>query len=165
MPERVVLVSPSGQALKTIHSLLADVSAAASAGRDADVTIVGWDLFDAPDDVNAVSLLSRVGAPIGDAISRLLDRTLRKSFIGLNLIRLSPWDTGRVFWRGVRRNSAARNTLLAADIVVALERDALLTVWKIGRRSPRHPAAVTGMPAALDRLSAAQSANPVDGKR
>ena len=149
MTKRIVLVLPSGQALATLPRIRADLAAAAN--ESVEIVLVGWDLSAAPADVTAVSL--RPGKPAGDSVSRLLDRTVRRSFIGLNLIRLSPWDAGRVFWRGVKRSRAAMDALASADLLVALERDGLLTVWHAARRSNRHPIAVTGMAAALDRVS------------
>jgi hypothetical protein len=151
MPERIVLVSPSGQALANLAKLRADIAAAGAASADAEVVLLGWDVSSAPGEVTAISL--RPNAPAGDSMSRLLHRTLRKSYWGLNLIRLSPWDSGRVFWRGVKRSRAAMDVLAGGDVLIALERDGLLAVWKAARSSTRRPIAVTGMAAALDRLA------------
>ena len=151
MPDRIVLVTPSGQALAGLAKLRTDIASSGERGAQAEVIVLGWDVSSAPYDVTAVSL--RPGAPAGDAISRLVGRTLRRSFIGLNLVRLSPWDSGRVFWRGVKHSRPALDALLGGDVLIALERDGLLTVWKAARKSTRHPIAVTGMAAALDRLA------------
>lgn len=86
-----------------------------------------------------------VGAP---SRGGRLSRALAGSAIGRNLLRLTPWDGGRRFARAVRRDATASETLRAADLVVALERDAVLAAWNASHRGPHPPRAVFGLAAA-----------------
>jgi hypothetical protein len=152
MPKRIVLVSPSGQVLKNFEPLRASILEARHDGEVPEIVLLGWELSKSPEGVQAVSVLGEGQHATGGWLTRFAIRALGNGFVGANLLRVSPWDAGRTFWRGVRRNRTAMAVLLNSEIVVALERNAILTVWKIARRSKLRPVAVTGMAAALDAL-------------
>lgn len=77
-----------------------------------------------------------------------------RSAAGRNLVRVSPVDRSRLLWRAVRNDPRVLERIRAADVVVAADRDALLTVWKMTRakRYGSSWAAVYGVPAALFAL-------------
>jgi hypothetical protein len=91
-----------------------------------------------------------VVGPSGDAeaarIDHALDITPRgplsarivalawRSAPGRNLLRISPLDTSRRLWRTARRDQQLRSLVRSADVVVAADRDAIFTVWKMTRK-------------------------------
>lgn len=76
-----------------------------------------------------------------------IERMLRGTALGRTLLRLTPADRGVRLARLVRKSSTAREALAAANVVVAAERDAVLTVWRAARRAPASTTAVLGLPA------------------
>jgi hypothetical protein len=74
------------------------------------------------------------------------------------LVRVSPFDRGAVFWRAARRSADVAKAAMAADLLVAPERDGAFAAWNALARARRHgrrPLAVSGYPAAraaIERL-------------
>lgn len=62
---------------------------------------------------------------------------LQRSVIGRNILRLTPLDGGRRFAKAARRNRDFQTSTAEADLIVALERDGILTAWKALRASAR----------------------------
>lgn len=81
-------------------------------------------------------------------VSAFFDR----SVIGRTLVRLSPADGGARLRRRVRRSAAARSALARADVIVACQRDALLTVWTACRRRGESVLGLYGTAAGLAEL-------------
>ncbi len=76
-----------------------------------------------------------------------VERVLRGSAIGRTLLRLTSADRGVRLARRARADIAARRALDEAGVLVAAERDAVLTVWRAARRAPASTTAVLGLPA------------------
>lgn len=84
----------------------------------------------------------RVPPPGLSTVDRLLRSmgafTLHRRFSSFPLGRLlnsiGPVDPGRVFWRSVRRDSAAMDTLKSASIAIAADMPAVKTAWIAVRR-------------------------------
>lgn len=127
----VVLITPSGAAEVAVERL------GLSGGAD-DVTIVSA----SPADAAAGGKLSHLRLPEAMPGSSGLARRLRRSAIGRNLIRLSPWDDGRRLAAAARRSDRFRTAAAEADLIVALDRDAILTAWTAARRWARPDAHV-----------------------
>lgn len=83
-------------------------------------------------------------------------RVLSGSAIGRNALRLSPLDPGRRFAAATRHSRGLRDEFASADVVVALERDAVLSCWHVGRRHGVSTAVVYGIPAARGCMVAAR---------
>jgi hypothetical protein len=62
-----------------------------------------------------------------------IEKMAWRSALGRNLVRITPLDRSRRLWRAARRDRALRDLVRSADVVVALDRDAILTVWKLSR--------------------------------
>lgn len=75
------------------------------------------------------------------------ERLLGGSAAGRTLLRITPADRGVRLARRVRRVAVAREALATAEVLVASERDAVLTVWRAARRAPGSVTAVVGLPA------------------
>lgn len=103
-------------------------------------------------DVQLVSWLPSVDVPEGVAVGALeyraaLDRTLeriggnrlhgffRKFPAGRLINSLGPLDQSRIFWRAVRKHEYAMQSLLSADVLLAVDLPAVRTAWEIRRRS------------------------------
>lgn len=61
---------------------------------------------------------------------------LQSGVVGRTLLRLSPADRGARWRRRVRRTARALRALSEADLVVACERDTVLTAWRAVRSRP-----------------------------
>lgn len=87
-------------------------------------------------------------------LARRIEGFAWRSPLGRNLIRVTPLDRSRRLWRAARSDHRLRAILSTADIVVALDRDAILTVWKLARMRDADARwdAVYGGPAALFAL-------------
>ncbi len=121
-------VDQLGSALRdqAVTAIVAGVSAADRARLEAaGLTVIG---------VAAVATLT-------------IERPLRGSALGRTLLRLTPADRGVRLARRVRADAAARRALDGAEVLVAAERDAILTVWRAARRAPGSTTAVVGLPA------------------
>lgn len=81
---------------------------------------------DAPDTEEGEVLILK---PTAAAVTAAAQRVLGRSVLGRNLLRVSPFDAGRRFWAAARRDESFRAVAEAADVIVALERDAILTAW------------------------------------
>lgn len=60
-------------------------------------------------------------------------RRLERHVVGRTLLRLSPWDGGRVLARAVSRSPDARAAIVSAGALIAADRDAVLSVWRAAR--------------------------------
>lgn len=89
-----------------------------------------------------------VGAIHRGQLSAALDR----SVVGRTLVRVSPRDGGAVLRRRIHRSAEAMRAIDAADVVVACQRDALLTVWSAARRRPEAMLGLYGIAAGLAEL-------------
>ncbi|GAA4165588.1 hypothetical protein GCM10022286_29060 [Gryllotalpicola daejeonensis] len=120
---KIVLIAPSG-------SVDAALTRLRLPSWPDTVGVISWVCADsAADGVDARA----VGSP-GSSLSARLSRLLSGNPLGRNVLRLSPLDGGRRLYRAVRRDSTAREMLRAADVVVVLERDGILTGWHAARR-------------------------------
>lgn len=134
----IVLISPAGSVLSNLTE-----TGLTPGGPDSAVVLV-WD--DAPRTVQDADVIS-VGRPPGPLHKRLVPLLVR-SALGRNLLRVSPLDGGRRMWRATRRNPAAVEALRTADLIVAVEREAILTGWRSARSLASADCdAVYGMPA------------------
>lgn len=66
-------------------------------------------------------------------VARRIERIAWRSALGRNLLRITPLDRSRRLWRVARRDGVLRDLVRSADVVVAQDRDAILTVWKLSR--------------------------------
>lgn len=120
----IVLVCPSG----AISSVLDRIRATGGESAD-EVTVVSWRRRDV-DATDTQSII--VGHPLG-SFSRAMNDALRGSVVGRNVLRLSPIDGGRRMWRATRREPRFRAAVTRADLIVAVERDGILTAWMAAR--------------------------------
>lgn len=111
----IVLVAPSGG--------FASALARIPVGPDDRVVLVTRDAPDADD--GDILVLKPAAASLTAAGQRMLGR----SVLGRNLLRISPLDAGRRFWAAARKDLRFHQAARAADVLVALERDAILTAW------------------------------------
>ena len=81
-----------------------------------------------------------------------------QSALGRNMIRITPWDRSRRYWRAVRADETIRTIVESSCALVAADRDAIFAVWQFARRVPRIPA-VYGVTPARYLLSAQLTAN------
>lgn len=137
---RVVLLVPTGTASASLERLI-------EIARDNDEFIL---ITAAPTDVVHADVV-RVGS---DALPprNAITRTLSRSAVGRNLLRLTSWDGGRRFASALARNEGARAVLQHADIVVALERDGILAAWHAGHHA-RETSVLYGVAAARAVIS------------
>ncbi|MEO7147111.1 MAG: hypothetical protein ABIW81_08605 [Terrimesophilobacter sp.] len=142
-----ILISPEAVALATLD---AAAQAAGLSGIDPNqfgLTLVTWDAVEAPGTVANLSL----GRPQG-ALHRVAAR-LSRHMITRNLLRFTPLDPNTTFWRAFRGNTEAMQCANSADVAIAVERDAIMTVWKVARRRGDRPGrAILGLPAGLAHL-------------
>lgn len=68
-------------------------------------------------------------------LARRIEEVAWRSAIGRNVIRITPLDRSRRLWRAAKRDRGLQDLVRSADIVVALDRDAVLTVWKLAHDS------------------------------
>lgn len=157
---RVVLVSPSGAVLKNLAELGVDD---ADGTPEHELTVLTWDAQDSPAGVRTIALGRDASVTLSGRFRRAAQGILSGSAAGRNIFRLTPWDGGRRLWRAVRRTPSAVQALREADLIVAVERDAILTVWKSvhSRIAPR-AAAVHGLPSARTVLEESRrSSRPI----
>jgi len=154
---RVVLVSPSGAVLKNLAELGLDDS---NGAPEDELTVLTWEPQESPAGVRTIALGRDDSGTLNGRLRRAAQRVLSGSAAGRNLFRLTPWDGGQRLWRAARRTPAAVHALQQADLIVAVERDAILTVWKSvhSRIAPR-AAAVHGLPSARTVLEEARQAS------
>ena len=141
---RVVLVSPSGSIFKSLAELgLDDLGQ----GARPELTVLCWEA--AAGEAPSIAVGHDDSGTLSGRMRRAVQRALSGSAAGRNVFRLTPWDGGNRMWRAVRRNPAARRALREAGLIVAVERDAILTVWKSVHSSlAPDAAAVYGLPSA-----------------
>ncbi|GEK84952.1 hypothetical protein [Microbacterium aerolatum] len=143
----VVLLSPSGSFAAAIDSLPLD--------DENDTTILITALkSDFSQDATEILLGQRALGATGRWIS-----ILERSVIGRNLLRVLPIDGGYRFAARARRNPEFRTAIARADLVVALERDAVLASW-IGLRrwAPSNARGVFGLAPARALLTSGRGA-------
>lgn len=115
----VILLSPSGAFASALESLGLD---------DAEdrITVVYAVTNDASADsyAEAIRLGPAALPPRGSFMA-----TLNRSALGRNLKRILPLDGGRRFATRARKDRRFRTAAADADLIVALERDAVLAAW------------------------------------
>lgn len=151
---RVVLVSPSGSAIGSLKDLNLDSPASVA---EHTVVVLTWAAVPAPPHVRVLAVgADRLGTVV-DRIRTVLSRALSGSAAGRNFLRLTPFDGGRRMWRAVRHRPEAVVELRRAELIVAIDRDGILTSWKSvhSALAPRS-AAVYGVPAARASLDTAK---------
>lgn len=119
---RLLLIAPSGAVAAALDSL--------QISRDDHVDVVTATTSDA-DGTRIV--LGPSALPSKGRVAAVLQR----SVIGRNLLRLTPLDGGRRFAKAANRSRDFQASAAEADLIVALERDAILTAWKALRSSTR----------------------------
>lgn len=102
--------------------------ALAELAAQAEVTRVG------PASKNASTREHVLTLPSQRAMARRIERLAWGSALGRNLIRITPLDRSRRLWSAARRDRTLHDLVREADVVVALDRDAILTVWKLSRK-------------------------------
>jgi hypothetical protein len=138
---RVVVFSPTGM---YTESSLPELSG------DDDITVVCW----ADVTIDGAQRISLPTRPFAERVARAASGNVALR----TLLRLSPFDRGAVFWRAARGSAEAARAVMAADLLVAPERDGAFAVWNAlsrARREGRRPLAVSGYPAAraaIERL-------------
>lgn len=145
----IVVLASNPAALESIGSLFGPDR------RTVPITVItplNTDGLGALAEVESVTLLT-----VEALRERAIDRAAARSVVGRTLLRLTPADRGARLRRAVRRSASARAALDQAQTLVAADRDAILTIWSAGRRSPHEPVSVVGVPAlaAIIRRSAA----------
>lgn len=113
----IVLLSPSGRFANALETLQLDEI------RDHCILVCAV-ADDSDGALTRVRLGSRALPPRG-ALWSAFDR----SVVGRNAKRLLPIDGGRRFAARARRSSEFRTAAGAADMLIALERDAVLATW------------------------------------
>lgn len=115
---KIVLISASGAVEVAVERLEVD-----------QITVVSA----APADVSDSSIdrIQLIGA---ERKPTRLGLRLRRGAIGRNVLRLSPWDEGRRLAATARKNQQFQAVVSDADMIVALDRDAILTAWTAARR-------------------------------
>lgn len=100
-----------------------------------------------------------IAVPRPGMLLQRLDAWALRTPIGRAVRRLTWLDPGVVFWRATRRSAAARQALSDADVIVAVERDALFAayMWARARRQDAVDV-VDGYAAARVRIAARMSA-------
>lgn len=150
---RVVLVSPSGSIFKSLAELGLDDPAAEARP---ELTVLCWEA--GAGEAPSIAVGHDDSATLSGRLRRAVQRALSGSAAGRNLFRLTPWDGGSRMWRAVRRSPAARQALREAGLIVAVERDSILTAWKSVHSSlARDAAAVYGLPSARTVLKDSRS--------
>lgn len=110
---------------------------------DLEVTLIGWE--GSPVDIEV--------PPPGAMVQRL-NRLLGGGFLMRIPLRLLGADTATQFARRVFSNATARAALASADLVLAVDEDAVLAAWRAQRSSTRDVTAVYGWAAARAVLAA-----------
>lgn len=119
---KILLLSPAGSFATSVDSLKIDGVIDEATGVSATAT-----------DAGAALVVLRLGSralPPRNRVSSLLEG----SVVGRNLKRLTPLDGGLRFAAAARKNPEFRTAVREADLIVALERDAVLTAWTALRR-------------------------------
>ncbi len=122
------------------------VDALADLAEEHDLAIVG----PRPARTGVMQVTHPVDLGTRSPLSAAIVRVAWRSAAGRNLIRTSPLDQSRRLWRATRSDRAVRELITGADVVVAADRDAVFTVWKMtrSRRFGQGWAAVFGASAA-----------------
>lgn len=141
----ILIVAPSGGL---------DVASLGPLPTDAVLTVVSWEA--------AARAQSGVGTVIAVPPRRGRLAALRmrlrapQGLIMRSLVRLSPFDEGVWFWSSASRDAAARSAVRTADLIVALNRDAVYAASRWQRRLRAKGVAVPavlGYPAARLELA------------
>lgn len=139
----IMLICPSGAVAQVLDRL-----GLSEADDGPAVTVVTWGPADVgPGSTRAILTL---GPP--SPTTPAFVRTLSRSVVGRNLLRLTPLDGGRRLARVAVRENRFRQAAAEADLIVAVERDGILAAWKAGRRWARPNADVVYGVAAADAL-------------
>jgi hypothetical protein len=144
---KIMLLSPSGAFAAAMESL-AD-------GEPTDsMVLVAAREVDQPTDATRIRLGDTAFAPESPLL-KALDQTM----IGRNIKRLPPLDRGHRFAARARRSHEFRSAAAEADLIVALERDAVLAAWTALRSwSKPHARGVFGLAPARAVLAALRAA-------
>ena len=113
----VLLIAPNGSVASAIESLPLPADGAH------EVIVVAAESTDHPGSTTVL-----LGADSLPGRGRFA-RALAQSVVGRNLQRLTPADGGRRFYRAARKKHEFRSAARRADLIVALERDGILTAW------------------------------------
>lgn len=119
--------------------------------HESSIELIAW----SENDLARTIVLTR---PTGLA-RRFADRVSRH-IVGRILVRLTPLDPSVAFWKATRRDPRASAAVLAADLVIAPERDACFAAWKWNRearRGNRAPRSVFGFAAGRTILAEVHS--------
>lgn len=132
---KIVLIAPSGAIASAFEQL------GASAESDTVLAVSRT----TPD----MQVPSVVITPAMRGMTDRVESVLGRSVLGRNIQRLSPFDAGRRFAGAALKNSVLREHVIAADLIVVLERDGILTGWRAAKKWARDQArAVYGVPPA-----------------
>ncbi|MFC7790063.1 hypothetical protein ACU045_13895 [Microbacterium sp. MAHUQ-60] len=144
---KIMLLSPSGAFAAAMESL-------ADGESTYSTVLVAAHAVDLPTDATLIRLGDTALAPEGRLL-KALDRTM----IGRNIKRLPPLDGGHRFAARARRSHEFRSAAAEADLIVALERDAVLAAWTALRSwSKPHARGVFGLAPARAVLAALRAA-------
>ncbi|WP_203137756.1 hypothetical protein [Microbacterium sp. JZ31] len=139
MTGRVVLLAPRG---------VTDEATVAGLGDARRLRLVCW--AGAP-----TAGLTAVQLPRPSKRVWRLHAALGRGPLGRTLVRLTPADTGALFWRAASRHAEVEAAVHGADLVVAGERDAVYAAWRmLNDRSRGVRGAVNGIAAAAERVNA-----------
>lgn len=119
---KILLLSPTGSFAASIDSLKVDESGDEATGVSATAN-----------DGGPAFAVVRLG-PRALAPQNRIASLMEGSVLGRTVKRLTPYDGGFRFAAAARRNPAFRAAVRDADLIVALERDAVLASWTALRR-------------------------------
>ena len=139
-----VVICPSGGVSQVLERLA--LPGPEGAG---DTTVISWNDADVRSDARL--RLFTLGRPLG-AVAQRATRALSSSVVGRNILRLTPWDGGRRLARAARHDAGVRSACADASLIVAVERDGILTAWTAARRWAQPSATVVYGVAAADAL-------------
>lgn len=125
---KILLLSPAGSFASSVDSLGIDGSIDQATGVSASAN-----------DADSSLHLIRLGTRAHPSRSRLAS-ALDGSLVGRNIKRLTPLDGGLRFASAARRSTEFQQAVREADLIVALERDAVLAAWSALRRWGRSDA-------------------------
>ncbi len=96
-------------------------------GEGVDVIVVG------PTSAEPSAVDHRIAMPPRGRLSGRIVELAWRSAVGRNAIRVTPLDDSRRLWRAARKDRELRELIRSADVVLAADRDAIFTVWKMTR--------------------------------
>lgn len=142
---RILLLAPSG----AIAEALTALGLTEEDGPDQALAVVATS-----NDASGVTQEIRLGMKACPAKGPLA-QSLNRSVVGRNLKRLTPLDGGHRFARASRQNKLFREAAMAADLIIALERDSIFAAWiALQRWASPNARAVYGLAPGVALLSA-----------